>query len=211
MTITVYGAAYSTYTRSVLIVLREKGVPYVLSEVDIFKPIPAEYSARQPWGKIPAIDHDGFQLYETDAITRYIDETFPGAALQPGTPRERARMMQTIGIVDSYAYKAMVVDLFVQRAAMPKMGQSSDEAKIAAALPEAEKAADALVAVRGSGAWMAGQSFSLADLHLAPVVAYLCQTPEGRAMLERRPALAAWWERAAQRASIAETRSPLEG
>ena len=75
----------------------------------------------------------------------------------------------------------------------------------------AEKAADALVAVRGSDSWMAGQSFSLADLHLAPVIAYLSQAPEGRAMLERRPALAAWWEQAAQRPSIAETRSPLEG
>ena len=109
MAIKVFGAAYSTYTRSVLIALREKGVQYTLSEVDVFKPIPAEHSARHPWGKIPAIDHDGFQLYETDAIIRYIDEAFPGAALQPGTPRERARMMQAIGIIDSYAYKPMVV------------------------------------------------------------------------------------------------------
>ena len=211
MTVTVHGAAYSTYTRSVLIALHEKGVQHTLSEVDIFKPIPPEHFARQPWGKIPALDHDGFQVYETDAITRYIDEAFAGTALQPATPRERARMMQATGIIDSYAYKPMVVELFVQRAAMPKMGQSSDEAKIAAALPEAEKAADALVAVKGDSRWMAGESFSLADLHLAPVIAYVNQTPEGRAMLQRRPALARWWEEASKRPSVVATRSPLEG
>ncbi len=211
MAVTVYGAAYSTYTRSVLIALREKGVGYTLSEVDIFKPIPADHAARHPWGKIPAFDHDGFRLYETDAITRYVDEAFPGTALQPDTPRDRARMMQAIGIIDSYGYKPMVVDLFVQRAAMPKMGQSSDEAKIAAALPEVEKAADALMAVKGDSTWLAGASFSLADLHLAPVFAYLRQTPEGRASLERRPALAQWWEQTSKRPSVVETRSPLEG
>jgi glutathione S-transferase len=210
MAITVYGAVYSTYTRSVLIALREKGVEHRLSDVDIFKPIPPDHLARHPWGKIPALDHDGFQLYETDAITRYIDESFPGIALQPGTPQARARMMQVIGIVDSYAYRPMVVDLFVERAAMPKMGQNSDETKIAGALPQVEKALDALSSVKGQGAWMAGDSFSLADLHLAPVVAYLVQTPEGRAMLQRRQTLSAWWTETAKRPSVVATRSPLE-
>lgn len=210
MTVTVYGAPYSTYTRSALIALREKGVAHALAEVDIFKPIPAEHLARQPWGKIPALDHDGFELYETNAVLRYIDEGFPGASLQPDDPRGRARMTQIIGIVDSYGYKPIVVELFVQRAAMPMMGQASDEAKIAAALPEAEKALDALLAVRGQGPFMVGGRFGLADIHLAPVLAYLRQTPEGRAMIERRPALGAFWEQVSERASVSDTRSPLE-
>ncbi len=211
MAVTVYGAAYSTYTRSALIALTEKGAEHSLSEIDIFKPIPAEYLALQPWGKIPLIDHDGFHLYETCAILRYIDEVFPGPALQPSAPQDRARMMQVMGVIDSYAYKPMVVELFVQRAAMPKMGHDSDEAKIAAALPAVEKAADALASLKAAGTWFVGEAFSLADVHLSPVFAYLCATPEGRAIVEARPALAAWWTAAAERPSIAATRSPLEG
>jgi glutathione S-transferase len=208
-TVTVYGAPYSTYTRSALLALQEKGVDYELEMIDIFQPVPDVHFERHPWGKIPVLEHAGAQVYETGAVMRYVDETFAGASLQPSSPRDRARMMQAIGIIDSYGYKPIVTELFVQRAAMPKFGQPSDEAKIAAALPQAEKALDALIEVMGDDDWLAGQ-FSLADLHFTPVYTYLGMTPEGRAMLEQRPALQAWWERMSARPSVAATRSPLE-
>lgn len=210
MAVTVYGAPYSTYTRSALIALKEKNVASTLSDIDIFKPIPPSYFAHQPWGKIPALDHDGFTLYETPAILRYIDETFEGPALQPASPRARARMMQIIGIIDSYGYAPIVTALFVQRAAMPMMGNPSDEEAIAAALPKAEKALDAIVAVQEKGSFLTGDSFTLADIHLVPVLAYLRQTPEGRAMLEQRPTLTAWWDKVSSMPSVVATRSPLE-
>lgn len=208
--VTVYGAPYSTYTRSALLALQEKGVSYDLSMVDIFQPIPAEHTARQPWGKIPVLEHDGFRVYETAPIMRYIDEAFPGESLQPAGVRDRARMGQVIGIIDSYAYKSAITDLFVQRAAMPKFGQPSDEGKIAAALEPTETALDAIVAVQGGDCWLAGE-FSLADLHFVAIYVYLAMTPEGAAMLKARPSLTAWWEAVSARPSVAATRSPLEG
>lgn len=208
--VTVYGAPYSTYTRSALMALQEKGVAYTLSEVDIFKPIPAEHLARHPWGKIPVLEHDGFRVYETGAVMRYVDEAFPGPSLQPAGPRDRARMVEAIGILDSYGYKPMVTELFVQRAAMPKMGQPSDEAKIVAALPQVEKALDAVAAVQGGDPFLAG-TFSLADLLLAPIYVYLRMTPEGARIADARPGFGAWWDRVGARPSIAATRSPLEG
>jgi hypothetical protein len=67
----VFGAAYSVYVRAVRLTLSEKRVSYRLQEVDIFAPggPPADYLARQPFGRIPAFEHDGFALYETAAIT----------------------------------------------------------------------------------------------------------------------------------------------
>ncbi len=118
-------------------------------------------------------------------------------------------MEQAQGIIDSYGYPAIVTSLFVQRAAMPKFGQPSDEAKIAAALPEAEKALDALVSVQGGHGWLAG-TYSLADLHFAPVCVYLRMTPEGAAMLAKRPSLVAWWDMMVAKPSMAATKSPLE-
>jgi glutathione S-transferase len=38
---------------------------------------------RQPFAKVPGFEHDGFALYETQAIMRYVDERFPGTPLQP--------------------------------------------------------------------------------------------------------------------------------
>lgn len=209
MSVTIHGAAYSTYTRTALMTLREKGVDYHLNEVDIFKPLPPEHLRRHPWGKIPVLDHDGFILYETVAITRYVDESFPGVVLQPAVARDRARMTQVIGIIDSYGYRPIVSELFVQRAVRPAFGEQSDEARIATAVPESEKALDAILAVQGLDEWLAG-AFSLADLYLAPIIAYLRMTPEGERMITARPALRAWWERLSARPSVNATRSPLE-
>jgi len=99
----VFGAPYSVYVRAVRLALEEKGVPYELVPVDIFAPggPPPEHRERHPFGKIPALEHAGFRLYEAGAITRYVDEAFPGPRLQPEEPRSRARMNQIIGILDS--------------------------------------------------------------------------------------------------------------
>ena len=94
----VYGPAYSTYTRTARLALEEKGVDYKLEEVDILTGAgqsPA-HLARQPFGQVPAFEHEGIKLYESGAITRYIDEVFPGPKLQPADPKRRARMMQFI-------------------------------------------------------------------------------------------------------------------
>ena len=116
------------------------------------------------------LDHEGFALCETVAITRGIDESFPGVILQPVDARDRARMMQVIGILDSYGYRPMITEPFLQRALRPAFGEQSDEERITAAVPQSEKALDAILSVQGSDEWAAG-AFSLADLYLAPMSA----------------------------------------
>ena len=120
-----YGPGYSTYTRSVRLALEEKGVSYQHVEVDFMQGMPEEQLARQPFGKVPAFEHDGFQLYETCAIERYVDESFVGPGLQLDDPRQRARMTQIVGMLDSYAYGPTVGQLVVQRLFM---GEAADEA-----------------------------------------------------------------------------------
>ena len=112
-----YGLSRSVYTRIARLALEEKGVRYTLEEVEIFGPagVPAAHLARQPFGRIPAFAHDGFALYETVAITRYVDEAFDGTRLQPQGAQQRARMSQAIGIVDSYCYRPMIWGVFFTR------------------------------------------------------------------------------------------------
>jgi glutathione S-transferase len=207
-----FGAAYSVYVRIARLALAEKEVAYRLVEVDIFAEggPPADYLARQPFGRIPAFEHDGFRLYESGAITRYVDEAFPGPALQPAAPKARARVNQAISILDSYAYRPLVWDIFVERVRAPQNGRAPDETLIAEALPRAETCLAALEAVMADNPWLAGPALTLADLHAAPIFAYAVLAPEGRDLLARHEALRRWWERMAERPSMAATRSPLE-
>lgn len=111
--VTVYGYQHSVYTRILRMVLEEKGVEYALIEVDPFGDhVPASYRRLHPFKRVPALVHDGFALYETAAITRYVDAGFDGPALTPGPARDAARMTQAIAIMDNYGYWPMVRQVF---------------------------------------------------------------------------------------------------
>ena len=99
----------------------------------------AAHLARQPWGKVPAFEHDGFGLFETFAIARYVDEAFPGPSLQPADVKARARMTQICGVVDSYGYGAMVGKVFWQEVIVPMQGGTPDADIIAAGHAEARR------------------------------------------------------------------------
>ncbi len=208
----VFGAKYSVYTRIARLALEEKQVAYVLEEVDIFAAAgpPPDYLERQPFAKIPAFDHKGFQLYEAGAISRYIEEAFDGPPLLPVHPQDRARVNQLISLLDSYAYRAWVWDIFVERVRAPQQDRASDEALIAAALTKAETALQAITQLRGDARWLVGNTLTLADLHAAPMVALFRLAPEGEELLGRHARLAEWWADINARPSMAATRSPME-
>ena len=84
-----YGPAYSTYARSVRLALEEKGAPYSLEEVDIFSGANLQDShlARQPFGKVPSLEMDGFMIYETSASTVSSTRCCRAPACSQATPR----------------------------------------------------------------------------------------------------------------------------
>ena len=207
----IYGPALSTYVRTARLVCEEKGAPYELVEVDIMQGghKTPEHLARHPFGRVPALEHDGFQLYETCAITRYLDAVLPGPSLTPADPRAAARMQQAIAIVDSYAYGALISAIVIQRVVMPMVGNTTDEAVIAAALPTAEISLGAFETPIGGRTWLAGTTLGLADLHLAPVMAYFTATPEGQRLLPGHPKLTGWWKLVSTRPSMARTQPKL--
>ena len=207
----IYGPAYSTFARTVCLALEEKGADYDLVEVDILsgQHKEPEHLARHPFGKVPAFEHDGLVLYETDAITRYINEAFEGPELEPASARDRALMTQAIGIIGGYAYPCMIGQIFMQRAVMPLLGEASDETAIETAMPEAQTCLAALEDLIGDRAFLGGESLSRADLLLVPIYDYLSQTPEGEKLLADTPNLQRWWVSLATRPSVEKTKPSL--
>jgi len=208
-----FGAAYSVYVRTVHLALAERCVPYRLVEIDIFAPEgpPADYAARHPFNRIPAFEHDGFRLYETGAIARYVDEAFPGPSLMPDDVRARARVHQVISILDNYGYRSMVWGVFTECVRAPAQGRAPDAAKIDAAVVLADKCLGALEdLVVPNGPAMLGASVTLADLYLAPMMRYFTMAREGTDLLDARPRLSAWWQFMRERPSMEQTKSPIE-
>jgi glutathione S-transferase len=199
----IHGPSYSTYVRSVRLALQEKGVPHELVEVDILTGAhkQAPHINRQPFGKVPAFEHDGNSFYEVSAILRYVDEVFPGQALMPSTPAARAKVNQVLSIVDSYGYTPCVTNLFIPRVLVPSLGGETDLEKVESAKQPAEVFVKELERLLGSAQFFGGANVSLADLHVLPVLTYLAATPEGKGILEGAPNLRNWLSRAQKRPS----------
>lgn len=194
MSVVLHGYRYSVYLRIVRMALLEKGVSWTHAEVDPFAEIVAAgYLALNPFGRVPTLVHDGFVLYETAAITRYVDEAFDGPSLQPGHPRDRARMTQVIAIIDSYGYWPMVRQVFSPRVFNAALGRVADEAVITSGLEQSHRVLRALDGLVGGGRFVAGDRLSLADLHLAAMFAYFGAAPEGDAAIASYPRVGAWW------------------
>jgi len=206
MTLVLHGYRYSVYNRIARLTLAEKGVAYDRTEVNPFDPErPATYLELQPFNRVPTLVHDGFVLYETQAITRYVDRAFAGPDLQPADPKALARMDQIVGVVDSYGYWPMVRQVFSQGYFRPKRGLAGDVAEVKLGLESSAKVLTALEKLAADDAFLVGPNLSLADLHLGAMTAYFAAADEGATMLRRYPKLDGWWRSVSQRASFATT------
>ena len=202
-TVVLHGYRPSVYTRAARLALVEKGTAFDEVEVDPFAPEPsADYLALHPFNRVPTLVHDGFVLYETGAITRYVDRTFPGPALQPTDARARARMDQIIGVVDAYAYWPLVRQVYVHAV---RRGAAGDRQEVARGLATAAKVMAALEALAADGPFLTGPALSLADLHLVAMMAYFVEASEGAAMLARHRNLQNWFTHMSARPSFSAT------
>jgi len=206
MPLVLHGYHYSVYNRIARLALAEKGVAYERVEIDPFAlPVPPSYLDLHPFGRVPTLVHDDFTLYETGAITRYVDRTFDGPALQPTASRALARMDQIIAVVDSYGYWPMVRQVFSHGAFRPAAGRPAEPGEVQAGRAGAAKVLAALEALAAPDGFLVGDQVSLADFHLGAMVAYLTLAPDGAALLQQHARLAAWWERVGRRPGFAAT------
>jgi glutathione S-transferase len=202
-----HGPNYSTYTRSARLALIEKGVAYRLAEIDLLAgaTMNEAFLALSPFGKVPVFEHGEAVIYETAAINRYVDEAFDGPRLQPADPLARAHMGQIMGVIDAYAYRTLVGEIVMQRIVLPALRRRTNPQIVRKAVPAMRQSLLAIDALTADAPWLAGETLSLADLHLAPIFGYFAETPEGRRILPTLPRLAGWWERMRERPSMHET------
>ncbi len=202
MSVELYGYKYSVYAWIARLALHEKSVGYDWREVNPFAAnVTADYLAMHPFKRVPVLAHDGFVLYETSAITRYVDEAFDGPPLQPAAPRERARQQQIISVIDSYAYWPLVRQVFSHGVFRQRTGREADPNEVQRGLKATPRVLGALEELACGGNFLCGEALSLADIHLAPMVGYFTLHPEGAALLQQHRRLSQWWAVLSQRAA----------
>jgi glutathione S-transferase len=195
MTMKIYGHPWSINTRKTLATLAEKGHTAELVLVMIPKgeqQLPAHLE-RHPFGKVPVLDDEGFVLYETRAINHYLDQKLSGPRLTPTDFREAARLDQWINVAASYfiphAHTVIVEALFRRY-----LGGEQNVQALKAGREGMQPALDTIDRWLSTHPYLAGSSFSLADIHWMPYLEYLSQVGEDEP-ITRRKHVQAWWER----------------
>ncbi|KAF7308757.1 hypothetical protein MKEN_01074800 [Mycena kentingensis (nom. inval.)] len=176
----------------------ELQVPFELIEIDfsVGQHKSPEYLKFQPFGQIPYIDDDGFILFETRAISRYLAAKYPRNDLIPTEPKANALFEQAAAIeqanFDPFACK-IGMQFYMKR-----MEREMDQAQIDANLPLLEKRLEGYEAMLGKTRYLAGEKITLADLFHLP---YAPLVSEGSDIFEKFPNVNRWLKELTSRPS----------
>lgn len=206
--VVIHGWSFSPFLRAVRIALIEKGVAHRVREMTPADTGTPEFRAKNPFAKIPVLEHDGLMVRETVAILHYVEAAFAGPALLPAQAALRARTETLMLAAASYLYPTGVMGVFFQHAYVLENGGTPDAAKVAAAATTTAPVLDALEH-EVSLPWCVGEAFSLADAMLVPMLQNLAMTPAGQGLLASRPRLAAILSAGSARPSVAATQAPI--
>ncbi len=228
--IELYHNGMSTCSQKVRITLAEKGQEFTshhfnLRAGDQHEP---DYLKLNPNGVVPTIIHDGRVVYESAVIDEYLDDVFPNPSLRPADPWERARMRiwvkqldeglhaasATISACIAFRYQFMegktpeqlkkTLDGYVDPAKRSRMTENVmkgvDSSFFRPAIKRVAKMLDDMQASLSQGDWLAGSSYSLADVAFTPYVTRVSHLQQDW-MIEARPRVADWLARIRARPS----------
>jgi glutathione S-transferase len=181
--ITLYDADRCPYCARVRIVLAEKGLEYEVVAVDL-DDRPAWIYEKNPLGRVPVLEEDGFVLPESAVIDEYLEERYPEPPLWPADPGERA-----LGRLLVHRFEELSRPYYALR-----RGEEGASERLDAQLAS-------LAALLERQPFLTGHEFGLADVAYVPWI--LRARDRMGVSLEPFPALADWVERLAERPSIA--------
>lgn len=185
-----FGFAGSTFVRTARMACIEKHVEYQLKPLEFRA---ESHRALHPFLRMPVLRAGDLVLYETLAITTYIDEAFDGPRLMPINPSGRARALQWVSTCSDYLYRDLVSSLLAE-------GEPSDEV-LAAARRDLEIVDRQL----NDGPFLLGNELYLCDLFLAPMIAFAQAHAAAPRLFRSLDGIQTWHDRIASRSSFLET------
>ena len=181
--LTLYDAPRCPYCARARIVLAEKDIPYEPVVIDL-SDRPAWIYEKNPSGKVPVLEEDGWVLPESAVIAEYLEERFPERALLPLDPAERAVARLLVFRFDDFSdpYYAL------------RRGEDGAAETFAAELAHVD-------ALLGRMPFLTGRGYGLTDIDDVP---WVIRARELLGLsLDPYPALLDWLERLSERPAIA--------
>jgi glutathione S-transferase len=180
---TLYDAARCPYCARVRIVLAEKGIEVDTVEIDL-SDRPAWLYEKNPSGKVPVWEEDGWALPESAVISEYLEEIHPDPPLWPADAAQRAAARLLVFRFDDFSkpYYAL------------RRGEPGARERFEGELRYLDAFLERLP-------YLTGVSFGLADTAYLPWVLRARDVLD--IALEPWPALAAWVDRVSERPSVA--------
>ncbi len=191
----------STYSRRVVIALAEKEIPFdeILVDMGARQHRASDYLAINPYGRVPTIEEDdGFTLYESAAILRYLEETRPDRPLLPADARQRALVDMHLRLCDGQMARHVGVIIYPKRF-LPRERWNFDA--MTAAKAEIEKHFAILERQMAGHDYLVADQFTLADLAYIPFLDFLPLME-----IAPPPGVAAWTERLLARPTAERTK-----
>lgn len=193
--IKIYGVSQSTFTRTVRLTCHEKGIDYELVPM-----LPGQMGALNPFQKIPAITHGDLTLFESTAIVRYLDRTFPGQKLWPHDSRQVALCDQWVSAVNDSLFNSALRFLANHFGFLPVPQEMADKY-----LAKARDVVPVFDRQLGQSRYLVGDSVTAADLFLAPMMFSFRAVPGLKEISEAAPNLGRWMRDMSVRPSLQAT------
>lgn len=200
----IIGVAQSIFVRTTRMALEEKGVPYSLT--------PAAHNSQtvrglHPFCKIPIMRHGSLVLFESKAIATYVDRKFNGPPLIPDEPYMAGIVEQWISAINTSIFPTTALYMQANVFRTGKNGER-DESLIAEKLPSIARYIEVLDSAVSESGYLAGIGFTLADMFLTPMLAYLRTFPESGDLLAGAEALNRYFTKHSTRESFINTVPP---
>ncbi|KAJ7775494.1 glutathione S-transferase [Mycena metata] len=181
----------------VAMVLAEKGIPYepIFVDLDKKETKTPEFLAMHPFGQVPVIDDDGFILYESRAIGRYLAEKYAdrGPALLP-TGLQAKAIFEQAASVESSNFAPAFLKVVREALVKPRHGLPVDHAVIDETLVALAEKLDAYEAILDKQKFAAGNEFSLVDIFYLMYAPLLASRAGIDVMTKaERPNVTRWW------------------
>ncbi|KAG6743307.1 hypothetical protein NC653_037984 [Populus alba x Populus x berolinensis] len=197
MVVKVYGPAMAVCPQRVMACLLEKGVEFDLVHVDLDsgeQKLP-EFLLKQPFGQVPVVEDGDFKLFESRAIIRYYAAKYEdrGPNLLGNTLEEKALVDQWLEI-EAHNFNDLVFNIVFQVLILPRIGQQGDSELVKTYEEKLEKVLDVYEQRLSKSKYLAGDSFTLADLSHLPATRYLVNEAGLGHLVKDRKKLNAWWE-----------------
>ncbi|KAL2945445.1 Glutathione S-transferase F13 [Bienertia sinuspersici] len=198
MSMKLYGLPISTCTTTVMTCLHEKQVEFELLPVNLFT---AEHKqppflSKNPFGQIPVLEDDDLILFESRAISTYIAEKYKSNGTTDLLRHEdlkEAAMVKVWMEVEAHQYNPTIQPIIYQYFVEPMQGNSPNQAIIDENLDKLGKVLDIYEEKLKSTKYLAGDYYTLADLHHLSYTHYFMTTPYAT-LINSRPNVKAWWE-----------------